>query len=248
MEFNAKRISLRTFLIYSAVNILTYLFAHVAYLFVNDVLGEIFEYVSYYISKSVEFLAPPILATVALVVFINCGKGALVKFTLAVASARIFYSLPYYYIIFIYNHGYDSVESILLSLLASVLIILVTALGVFASLGIYYLVVKKQCANGGTSIGDFLPSLLKRTEAVDFLSPLNVPILTFALTRFTFSLFTEIADTVAFFIEYRSDFIAKEIITILANFILLFVLLIVSSLVASGIKNALIKKKDDISH
>ena len=246
MELNAKRISLRTFLIYSAVNILTYLFAHVAYLFESDALGEFFEYLSYYISKSVEFLAPPIIATVALLVFINCGKGALLKFTLTVSSARVFYSLPYYYIIFIYNHGYDSAESILLSLLASVLIILVTALGVFASLGIYYFVVKKQCANGGTSIGDFLPSLLTRTETVDFLSPLNVPVLTFALTRFTFSLLTEIADTVAFFIEYRSDFIAKEIITILANFILLFVLLIVSYLVAAGIKNTLVKTKEDM--
>lgn len=240
MKYDLKKITSRAFAIYSAVNVFTYLFAHVAYLFANDVIGELFEYVSYYLSKTVEFLAPPVIAAVGLVLLVGYGKGALIKFSLTVASARLFYSLPYYYIIFIYNHGYDSIESLSLSLLATALVILLTFGGTLASLGIYSIVLKKQCKNNGTRIEELLPALLTKSTVTDFLATVNIPFLTFALTRFAFSFVMELIDTVAFFIEYRSDYLAKEIITILVNFTLLFVLLAVSYLIAANVKNALI--------
>ena len=65
MKIDIKKLTSRAFLIYALVNIFTYLFAHVAYLFANDVMGELFEYVGYYISKSVEFLAPPVIASLS---------------------------------------------------------------------------------------------------------------------------------------------------------------------------------------
>ena len=245
MKYDIKKMTSRAFLIYSGVNVFTYLFAHVAYLFANDVAGEIFEYVSYYLSKTVEFLAPPILATIALCVLISYGKSALLKFTLTVASARLFYSLPYYYIIFIYNHGYDSLEAISLSLVATVSVILLTFLGVLVSLSIYYLVLKKRSKKNDKPLAEELDAVLTRSYPTDFLCRKNLPVLVFAITRFGFSFITELIDTVTFFIEYRSDYIAKEIITILANFTLLFVLLTVSYLIAANIKNALVDNKDE---
>lgn len=244
MKYDLKRITKRAFVIYAIVNVLTYLFAHVAYLFANDTLGEIFEYTSYYISKTVEFLAPPVIAAVALCVFISHGRGAIFKFSLAVASARVFYAIPYYYIIFIYNYGYDSIESITLSIAASALVVLFTFLGTLASLGIYYLVLKRSSKKDGSEPKDILPSLVTRSTAWDFLSPINLPFLTFALSRFAFSFVMELIDTVTFFIEYRSDYIAKEIITILANYTLLFVLLVVSYLLATAVKNAVLVEEN----
>ena len=245
MKYDIKKMTSRAFLIYSGVNVFTYLFAHVAYLFANDVVGEIFEYVSYYLSKTVEFLAPPILATIALCVLISYGKSALLKFTLTVASARLFYSLPYYYIIFIYNHGYDSLEAISLSLVATVSVILLTFLGVLVSLNIYYLVLKKRSKKNDKPLAEELDAVLTRSYPTDFLCRKNLPVLVFARARFGFSFTMELIDTVTFFIEYRSDYIAKEIITILANFTLLFVLLTVSYLIAANIKNALVEENPE---
>lgn len=241
MKHGIKTMTKRVFLAYAGVNVFTYLFAHVAYLFANDTVGEIFEYVSYYLSKCVEFLAPPVLATLAMAVLVGYGKSEMIKFTLTVASARLCYSLPYYYIIFIYNYGYDSIESIAISLLASALVILVTFIGTLASLAILSLVLRKRHGASGL---EAMADLFKRGTVTDFLAPVNVSVLTFALTRFAFSLVMELIDTVAFFIEYRSDYIAKEIVTILANFTLLFVLLIVAYLIAANIKNALADGKD----
>ncbi|MBQ7343360.1 MAG: hypothetical protein IJW53_01195 [Clostridia bacterium] len=240
MKYDTKRITSRAFLIYSLVNVLAYAFAHVAYLFANEVIGELFEYVSYYLSKSLEFLAPPIIAAIAYLILKTSGRRRAILFTLAVASARVFYSLPYYYIIFIYNYGYDSVESILLSFLATVLVILVTMLGVLISICVYQLVERIICKRSGEDIREALARPIEKTSITDFLARSNLPVLVFALSRFAFSLTLELVDTVAYLIEYRGDYLPTEIITILVNYILLFVLLVVSYLIASLIRNKLI--------
>ena len=238
MKYDLKKITSRTLLVYAAVNIFTYLFAHIAYLFSGEIIGDVFAYASYYLSKSVEFLAPPIIAAIALPIFVSYGKSALVTFALSVASARILYALPYYYLIFIYSYSYDSIDAIALSLLASIGVILLTALGTLASLGIYLLLLKRRCKKDGSSPTEAIPELYSSTPLIDFLAPVNAPVLTFSLARFVYSFTLEIFDTVSFFIEYRSDYQTVEIVTILVNFTLLFGLLVASYVIASKVKNA----------
>ena len=50
----------------------------------------------------------------------------------------------------------------------------------------------------------------------------------------------EIIDTAVFLIEYKFDFTVTEAITILINFLLIFVLLVASYLLSARIKNALV--------
>ncbi len=240
MKYDTKRITSRAFLIYSLVNVLAYAFAHIAYLFANEVIGELFEYVSYYLSKSLEFLAPPIIAAIAYLILKTSGGRGAILFTLAAASARVFYSLPYYYIIFIYNYGYDSVESILFSFLATVLVILVTMLGVLISIGVYHIVERIIYKRRRENPTEALARPTKKASITDFLHRANLPVLVFALSRFAFSLTLELVDTVAYLIEYRGDYLPTEIITILVNYVLLFVLLVASYLIASLIRNKLI--------
>lgn len=240
MKYTQKKITTVSFLIYAAVNVFTYLFAHVAYLFSNDIIGGFFEYVSYYLAKTVEFLAPPTIAAVALLLLLNHGKSAVVKFSFAVASARILYSLPYYYLIFIYNYRYDSLESISLALAAGALVILLTVGGTLVSITLAFMVIKRT--TGGT---DAIKEAGKRTATLDFLAIGNLPVLTFALARFAFSLITELVDTVSFFISYRSDYLPIEIITMLVNYVLLFILLVASYLIASTVKKLLITKTEE---
>ena len=244
MKYSTKKVRSRAFWIYAAINVFAYFFAHVAYLFANDVAGEIFEYVSYYLSKTVEFLAPPIIAAIAYTVMRESGKGSMIGFAFSTASARLFYSIPYYYIIFIYNYGYDSIESITLSLLASVLVILVTVLGVIISLSVCRLLMQKRCKREEVGLDELIGKTRCKTEAFDFLSLGNMPVLVFALLRFAFSFVGELFDTVTFFIEYRADYQPKEIITILANFTLLFVLLVAAYLLSATIKNLLLEDSE----
>ena len=240
MKYDIKRITQRAFVIYALINVFAYAFVHVAYLFANDVVGEIFEYFSYYLSKTVEFLAPPIIATLVYLIYKEYGKKTALITALTISFARVFYSIPYYYIIFIYNYGYDSVESITVSLLATLLVVLVTALGVVISVEAYHLVMKIICKRTGADLSKELSLPIEKSNVFDFLTKANLPILVFALARFAFSLVMELVDTVVFLIEYHSDYRAMEIVTILINFTLLFVLLVASYLVASCIKNALI--------
>lgn len=244
MKYETKKLVSRTFLIYSAVNVIAYAFAHIAYLFANDVSGIIFEYLSFYLSKSVEFLAPPVLATVAFLIYSQRGARDSVIFTFAAASARIFYSLPYYYIIFIYNYGYDSVESILISFGASILVILATVAGIIISALAYFLLLKIQCRRSGKPFSNEIRLPISQAPITDFLARANLPVLTFAVVRFAFSLALELVDTVTFLIEYHADYRPSEIITILANFTLLFILLVVSYLIAAAIRNKLIHNID----
>lgn len=240
MKYDIKRITQRAFVIYALVNVFAYAFVHVAYLFANDIIGEILEYISYYLSKTVEFLAPPIIATLVYLIYKEYGKKTALITALTISFARVFYSIPYYYIIFIYNYGYDSVESITVSILATLLVVLVTVLGVVISIEAYHLVMKIICKRTGADLSKELSLPIEKSNIFDFLTRANLPILVFALARFVFSLVMELVDTVVFLIEYHSDYRAMEIVTILINFTLLFVLLVASYLVASCIKNALI--------
>lgn len=247
MKYETKKLVSRSFLIYAAVNVIAYIFAHVAYLFANDVIGIFFEYLSFYLSKSVEFLAPPVLATLAFLIYSKSGVRDSVIFAFSVASARIIYSLPYYYIIFIYNYGYDSVESIIISLGASILVVLATVVGIIISVLAYYLLLKISCKRAGKDLEDEIKRPISQAPITDFLAGANLPVLTFAIVRFAFSLMLELVDTVTFLIEYHSDYRPSEIITILVNFTLLFILLVASYLIAAAIKNKLMQNTDDNS-
>ncbi len=244
MKYSAKRITRNALLIYILVNVFTYAFAHIAYLFANDVIGVTLEYISYYLSKSIEFLAAPILAALIYLLYKNYGRRTALLSALVISSARAFYSLPYYYILFIYNYGYDSIESILLSLSATVLVIIVTVLGIALSIGIYLFVMKMICKHSGDDIVSELTKPDEKTNIFDFLARANLPILTFSLSRFAFSLVRELIDTITFFVEYLSDYRPMEIITILLNFVLLFILLVLSYLISSAIKNKLVADND----
>ena len=245
MKYKTKKLTTRAFLIYTAINVIAYVFAHIAYLYANEASGEVYEYFSYYLSKSLEFIAPPILATLTYLVYKQDGVKRAIAFSASVSSARVFYSLPYYYIIFIYNYGYDSVESILISFGASILVILATVAGIFISILAYFLLLKIMRKRSGNGSGDDDKLRISQAPITDFLARSNLPVLTFAVVRFAFSLALELVDTVTFLIEYHADYRPSEIITILANFTLLFILLVVSYLIAAAIRNKLIHNIHD---
>lgn len=237
MKLNLKKLATLSFLIYVGLNVFKYLLSHTAYLFENDALGVTIEYVSYYASKLLDFLAFPALTTVAFVLFAYEGAKKALWHTAMISTARIFYALPYYYLIFFYDFGYDSLESLALSFIASVLIMLITVFGSYISVLIAVAVLKQKEKITRADILVALPEIVKEPSNNDFLSKANLPILVFAFLRFCFGLISELVDTVTFFISYRADYTFAEIATMLVNYVLLFALLILGYLISSRVKN-----------
>lgn len=244
MNQNTKKIATRAFLVYAAVNIFSYVLVHISYLFADSSFGEIFSYFSYYVLKALEFVAPPLIATLALLVFSQDGTKKAMLFTLKLSLARLFYSVPYYYIIFIYNYAYDSLESLFLSVMASALVVLLTFMGALISVRIAIYALGRVGKMTRAETLAKLPSIIDKRSSTDFLDKASLPLLVFAFLRFAFSFISEVIDTVSFFIEYRSDYTAEEIVTILINYVILLALLVASYLVCMVVKNRVMKADD----
>ena len=230
MKRDTKKIVWHIFLMYSALNVINYTLAHIAYLFENDVIGAAFEYISYYTTLALDFLAIPMLATVMLVLRARESAGRAFVHMILISTARIFYTLPYYYVAFIYNYRYDSLESILFSLVASVAIILISALVsiIYLAIAVHFLV-RKAKKNKSVNIPTVY-DVVKTPTTSDFLSTSGLPLTVFS-----------------FFIEYRLSYTAGEIVTILLNYVLLFLLLIAAYNLCARLKNRLAKYEIDES-
>lgn len=240
MKQNTKRITRRAFTIYAVANATAYVIFHLAYLFSSGTLGAILEYVSYYFTKSVNFIATPLLATVTLRVYAERGMKRTLPMLVAVSSARCFYTLPCFYMTLVDGYGYNSLIAVAISLAASVLMIVATACGVIISVAAAVAVLKFTGKNTKSKVIDELPSIIRRPSDLAFLERYNLPVLVFAILRFTVNILTELIDTVTFFVAYGSDYTFTEISTMLINYVLMFVLLIISYLACIRAKNAMI--------
>ena len=243
MNFNTEKLCKRGFLILAAYSALTYLFAHAAYLLMNSDAGIVFEYITMYLGKISGFLIPTLIAAAVTVIYTYKNFESSLLFALLVSSARVFYTLPYYYIVFIYNYSYDSVEAIAIALLASVLTVIFTALLAILLLGVCILTCKFiNRKDKSPTAREYLSSRLPLTDRIDILGGANPVFLTMSLCLLLYNLITEIIDTVLFFVEYGLDFSAAEIITIMVNYILILSLTVVSYIAMTTLKNRLIKK------
>lgn len=244
MITDTKKLSVKAFSIIALYSLFTYLIAHMAYLYMNTDTGLIFEYISLYLSKVTEFVLPTVITALVMIIYVSCGKGKAVSFAFIASAGRVVYTLPYYYIIFIYNHGYDSLESLALSTIASVFVVLFTGLGAFIALWIALLLIGKAQKRSNSSLDAktyILESLEQKQKLSEFWQGANYTVLIFAIYRFILALIPEIIDTVIFFIEYRLDYTIIEIITIMLNYVLLFALIVISYAVAVFIKNRAVK-------
>ena len=236
MNKKNKRIVLWTFLIYAAANLFVYFISHFASYIKNDVIGKIVEYLGFYSLTVLEFLAPPIIATLLFVIYSYKGATKAISAALIISSARAFYTLPYFYMQLFYTHG--TIDAIILSLFGSLRTVLLTAAGAFISLCIGLTVLRLVLKKTHTELVPMLPEIVKKRSGADFLNPENLPILVFALLRFAVGIILEIVYTISFFISYGSDYSAVEIVTMLTDYVLLFALLIVSYLLCCRIKNS----------
>ena len=237
MKQKNKRVVLWTFLIYAGANLSVYLTSHFAPYIKNDVIGAICEYLALYLLKALEFIAPPIIATLMLIIFTHKNLVKAMFAVVVISSARIFYFLPYLYMQTFDKGG--SLYAILISLIGCIRITILTAAGAYISLCIGLIALRLALKRSYQETISMLPELLERRSSLDFLKPENLPIMIFALLRFALDVILEIVDTVSFFISEGADYSATEIFTMLFNYVWLFALLVAAYLIACRIKDAL---------
>ena len=235
MNEKIKRIVFSMFLIYGGINIFVFLLSHFATLIESNVIGGIVEYLALYLLMAVEFLALPLLATLVLVIYAYKGTKRAVLAALVLSSAQLFYTIPYYYMQYVYT--YDSIDSLFLALFGTLIAVVLSFVGIFILICAAILVLKRSTKMPRKEIAIYLPELLKERSDTDFLSTKNLPLLVFALLKFAFELIKELFDTIMFFVSYGADYSGIEILTMLANYVILFALLIVGYLLSVRIKN-----------
>ncbi len=242
MKYNLKKLSGRAFCILSAINLMIYALAHASYLTANDTAGAVIEYIAFYVFKCADFLIPAVIALIGIAVYAYLGFRAAFGVTLVLSLSRLFYTVPYYYIIFIYNHGFDSLEAISIALIASAGVILFTLLSALVSGKITFMIAGGRRADKRADTKSYMKEKMRIDKMGSYLSDGNLPALFISAVYFVTGLIGEIIDTVSFFIEYASDFRGYEILTIVANYLLLFALLIGGYILLSTVGKMYIKK------
>ncbi len=241
MSLNTKKYTARWFGVFAIANLMLYFFAHMEYLFMNDSSVVVFEYLSYYTERIADFVMPILITVLIYIALAFRGFKYSLLFGLAVFSSRVFFTIPFYYLTFVLNYGYDSIEAVFLALTASVAVVLFNLIWAWLSLLVAYIFVKKK--RSFSEVLDEQPALLADTEQKDFLHGANYIIAITVLCRFIYALTAEIIDTVRFFIDHADDYTFLEILTPMLNYIIIFVLLILSYILSVFIKGKVIRER-----
>lgn len=218
-------------LTYAALFFLYYTTNYLAYDVLADkkALFNTLENVRYFLYDGIEFLVPPVIATLVLIHYAS-GRvlsGILLSFPLALG--KFAYNLPYFYL---YHTvlGYEWLGAILGSLAVTVGYALALALYSSAIAGVGYFVLKSQRG----SIAKFG----EPSPTYDFTVSGTRAIFAVCLTTLFTEFIIEVVNVIQFFTEYGTSYALGEIIFMSACLAFLPVMLLVSQLVAVHIKNA----------
>ncbi len=218
-----------------------YLLFHLTYLTQATALNYIFSYTE----TVVDFILPPAVALVLLFRFRDGRLGARFADGAVICAAELIYLLPYFYI-YNFGLGLDTAEAILLSVLFSLLSLAGTYLYVMLLFGIGVLFVsrggetKKKHSRSALA----LDSILCDGGILDFGLRGTGLVFTLSLTSFFVSLVSPVADTVSFFISYADSYGMNEILSIILDFALRVVMLVLTHLLLAKFKNRLASAKD----
>ena len=243
MTFNKKNIHIRTLGVFSAYNLIYYLFSHIAYLTKDSSYGIIFDTINLYATKIFEFLLLPLIVMLmfTLYTYVSTKSALLIGFT--ASAPRIIYAIPFYYLQF-YEITLDSTEAIIVALLVSLAVILCTYIFALSLFGIGLLILHTSRAKGeNTPTKDMLADSFNNESPRDFIAYGNLAISVVCLVRFFAAIAFETVEAVAFFKEIRYSYTWIEITNIVLNYLLIFALLIVSYVAALRVRSRIMKNR-----
>ena len=264
MEKELKRSLTRTFLIYLALYFALFLLFYIPNYLIEDyayIVGN-FEYVRHFFAMLLEFLLGASGAVVLFSVLIRHGgvtTSRAIWGAATVASARVIYSLPYYYLYFL-SLGYDSIDGIplyTLSALIAVILEWVKTLGLFAAVyfvarrGVMGELIKtlpvshrkkpteKERRALHTAADLALSERLVTKNPVNLDIPVTLGVFLASAGQFILSLVLEIKNAADYLTEYAGNYRTDEIVYMTVSFIFLVAELIISHLLCHYVKNRL---------
>lgn len=239
MNFNKKNIYIKVFGIFTAYNLIYYLFSHMVYMLGDSDGGIIFSYVNLFASKILEFLLLPAIVAVMLTLYTYVSTRSALLVGFIASLSRFIYAIPYYYLES-YSRTFSSAEAIILSLLITLAVITCTYLFALCLFGVALLILR---AVRGKGSADSFRENFSLCSNNDFLAQGNLPFTSACFIRFLAALVFEIVDTVSFFKENRYDYTWGEIALIAFDFVLIFALLIASYIISARIRKTLIERR-----
>lgn len=244
-----------------AINLIAFLIFFIPNYVLEIDIGE-FEYVRIFLTKLIEFALPPI-AAVLIYVGGSCeGWERAIKRSAGIASTRAVYLLPYYYLYHI-AYGYDSIESIVLSILVSLfgiallfgqIILLYEALRVTTRKVVKKALIddlppmyKKEMPKDIKNMldkkaEDSLREIPEKPGIFDFSAPVTVGIFSAVFTQFMISFIYELVDTIEYLVSFAGYYRLGEIIYITVSFLYILLELLIVHVVCYALKNKLCKK------
>lgn len=239
MSFNKKNIHIKVFGIFTAYNLIYYLFSHIVYMFGDSDGGIILSYINLFASKILEFLLLPAIVAVMLTLYTYVSTRSALLVGFIASLSRFIYAIPYYYLES-YSRTLSSLEAIILSLLITLAVIVCTYIFALSLFGTSLLILR---AMKGKSSADSLREGFNLHSHSDFLAYGNLPVTAACFVRFLAALAFETVDTVGFFKENRYDYTWDEIALIAFDFVLIFALLIASYIISVRIRKTLIERR-----
>ena len=185
-------------------NLITYIPFHIYYALMLDNTGVTAEYLYEYVSLIYALAAPVAVSAVALRILRRVGTRAMLISLIEPSLARIVFCFPYYYIYYV-SLGYDSVESLCMTLPTTLLAVAVSYLTFLCLTAI---------AHRGSR------ALEKKSEG----SGLFISAVIASAVSALVTLIPEMIHTVSFFVEYWDSFNATELLYTASRYIVILVI------------------------
>lgn len=242
MRFIKEGYTSRATLIFLIISIAEYALFHVANLFYFESFGGVLMTVRYYFSEIWSFIMPAAAALLVIIAYAMISTGEAIKVGVMAALSRVGFYLLYYYMMYI-TEGFDSVESILLSVPTSLGSSLVTFIELSAFALIALLVLNRGAVAAGTTLREYVADGLIIHDLFDVGVPSTLAIGVISLSAFGLRLIFTIINTVIFFVENGKSYTTPEILELLFSYLFALILLIITHLILSFIKRGIIKSR-----
>lgn len=213
---------------------MTFLFFYFSNVLFPD--KSFFVYLWYFVQKATFLLLPLISALLVLISDAYIGLKSVFVNLIPLSLAKLIYSLPYYYLIFVFDPLYSSDDAIIFSPIQSIfecIFLYVFTLILFFILRFILGAVNKS--------GESRAALLSKNTKLDFSDPVSLTFAIASLLSFLYYFIVEIVDTVSVISRYTGRLLGKEIVYIVFSYAFDVALLIGFYFILAYLKNYIVK-------
>ena len=236
MKFNNKSLYTRASLIFLVVHFVTFMILYCSeFVFVNSTFMT---YLWYFMQKATFLLMPLVAAMLILLADAYLGiRGALLRL-LPLSFAKMIYSLPYYYLVFVYDPFYDSADAIFFALIQS----FAESIILYAFVLIIFYIMKGFLWLFNKT-GEKNSELLSKSTVLDFRDPVSLTFMTSSLLCFLYFLIDEIITTVSIISRYSGRLLGGEIVYMVFSYAVDISLLALHYFALAYLKNRIVKER-----